>query len=261
MKSGLKKILVGTVIAASMILPTASCSKAGEVNKLEEKVLAQTVDYKTVMFGEKHLNYTYDSQFVIGILPELKKQGFSYLAVEINRNNSDDEFNDLMTDYVYGKIKREDMSRSIYLEIEGAAPGWLHLIDIARDNGFEIIPYDANFNEMTSFNHREEISLKNLKEMIFDKDPDAKVILYCGSAHLNEKEIVSEDIAEFEWNYGMIPNSDMRYKCIGNHLDDFTNGKNLTISLDPAYEIEYCDLDLGDRLNAARVIDEILGTD
>ena len=156
----------------------------------------------------------------------------------------------IFTDYISGKITKKDIKISKYHidleDLEECATGWLDLIDKAKEADMKVVLYDANYGGYSSFNEREEKSLKNLKEIIFNKHPDAKVIVYCGRKHLNEKEAYDPELVNWEKNMRLEnQNKDGKFKSIAYHLNKYTQGKTLTISLKGSDKyVKYCDIDL-----------------
>lgn len=242
MKRKLVSILAGFGFMISTCLPSYATNFTNQ-KKLEELVLSNSVKSKIVMFGEYHIRYRFDSDFVIGILPKLKEQGFNYFALELDRNPPEtNKLKKTLSDYASGKLTEMSLNW-IYPEDKSAA-GWFDLINAVKKADMEIICYDANENELTSWNDREEIAFKNLKELIFDKYPDAKVIIYCGASHLNEKPTYDEEARNWEQGNGLVNNDkDGRYTCLAFHMNKHTRGKTFTVCLVPFYKKpSYCDL-------------------
>jgi len=100
----------------------------------------------------------------------------------------------------------------------------------------QILFYDASEDEYESFNQRDKIAFENLKELIFDKDPNAKVIVYCGTKHINEKPTFEKSFAR--------PIGKESTKFLGFYLNEYTRGKNFTVSLCEysMYKPPHCDL-------------------
>ncbi|MBU4503066.1 MAG: hypothetical protein KKA79_10810 [Nanoarchaeota archaeon] len=273
--------LVGCTTIPKNNVPKNNFPKSREYTQLESLVLEKTKDNQTVMFGDKHLEYSKDSEFVINILPELKQQGFDYLALEIDTSTKDPDFSkkvkkfikkydkggyniaDLMKfsvglddeeldsidryflrnfiDYTDGRQKgfsffMRDVSRLI-------APGWKELVDAGKDNGFKIVLYDAAVGSYETFNERDEVSYKNLKERIFDNDHDAKVIIYCGSAHLGEDSLYDQNI--ILWDIIILDKTTGGlYNSIGYHLNKHTKDRNLAVDLSPSDDMPGVDISL-----------------
>ncbi len=246
MKTKLKQIFVAGLTALAL---TYGCAK----QDLENIVLSESSKSKVVMFGESHNEYRKDNDFVINILPKLKEQGYKYLALELVREPSgymEGIVSRLFTDYISGKITRKDITpsncRIDFEEIETFATGWLDLIDEAKELGMKVVLYDANHDEHSSFNKREEVAFKNLKELIFNKDPEAKAVIYCGRRHINEKEVYDPEVAKWEDSLFLLnPSKDRKFKSVAYHLNKYTQGKTLTVSLKGSDEyVKYCDIDL-----------------
>lgn len=224
--------------------------------KLEEIVLSNTAENKTVMFGESHKEYKRDSDFVRRLLPKLKKQGFNYFALEVKRNflknnlsdiskiilegygagtvtnygistlysllpekekkklneNLTDELNKIIAVYALGNLIRKNI-HPYWIDAEKEeVNGWFDLIDTVKKTNMKIVCYDTKSigEDDSAWNNREKTAFNNLKELIFNNDPNAKVIIYCGGYHINEK-----------------PSTNLDY--LGFYLDQFTEGKNFTI--------------------------------
>ena len=188
---------------------------------LKNEILTQSLSSKVIMFGEIHGRYTRDSNFVIGILPELKKQGYNYLALEMPRYTERiperESFIKSLVQYVDGEIIKEDIEPDDYYEISVFIAGWMDLIDKARSLDMKIVHYDDDVRdiEFEIDNKREAIASNNLKEQVFDKDPDAKMVVYCGAYHVSEENnsIAGRDIT---W--------------LAQHLNNLTGNSVFTVS-------------------------------
>lgn len=205
--------------------------------ELEDIVLEKALKSQVVMFGERHKTYRADNDFVIGIIPRLSEH-FAYLALELPRNSANTSLNNL-ADYANGKITRKDLNPDSVAKEKRDSAGWFDLIDSAREAGFKITCYDANHREVSSPNERERIASNNLNELIFDKNPDAKVIIYCGAMH------TSEDIEDS--TYGRYLGFPLFYNfedimCLGFHLNEKFKDKLFTVSLIIPYDTPDCDL-------------------
>ena len=204
--------------------------------------MSHSAKNQVVMFGEKHKAYTKDNYFVIDLLSKLKKQGFNYLALEFSRNPIT-EFSNSLTSYALDELTRDEISNSIKKQISIFAPGWLDLIDTARKYDMKIICYDVNPKEYKSWDHREKLAFNNLKELIFDKDPDAKIIVYCGGAHVNEKPRYSFIMVSWEQSRGLGNEEHKIFTSLACCLDKYTKGKTLTVFLEPTYNFPpNCDI-------------------
>lgn len=205
--------------------------------ELEEIVLSNSKNNKVVMFGEDHKKYRLDNDFVAEILPKLKKQGFQYLALEFDRKPSEqNSLRKILEDYAKGKVTREKIDQTWIDEEEYEATGWFDFIDSSRKSGMKIVCYDAE-KESEFWNDREKKAFNNLRELIFDKDKDAKVVVYCGSLHLNEKP--THKLHRI--NIGF-ENKDEIYECLAFHINNYTKGETLTVSLTSLLKPFYCDI-------------------
>lgn len=105
------------------------------------------------------------------LLKALNNKGYKYLAIEAVYKNRDSLLN-----FRGYPIKNDGYyTREPYFGL---------FIREALDLGFKIVSYD-NFET----NNREETQAKNIKKII-EKDSTAKIFVYAGIAHINEKETV-----------------------------------------------------------------------
>lgn len=208
---------------------------------LEEIVLSNSANSQTVMFGETHKKYRVDSDFVIGLLPRLKAQGFEYFALEMKRQPTC-MFHIIIREYALGRLKRKDIKPKWIRSEKKEATGWFDLIDAVKEAGMKIVCYDSHDLEYTSFNQREELSFNNLQELIFKENPDAKVIVYCGCLHTNEKSRHDPDVADWERRNRLLTKDYEKHKYLAVYLDEYTKDKNLTIDLANYYDPKDCDL-------------------
>jgi len=216
MKNIYKKVIVSALTAFAL-----SCSN--NKDNLEEIVLNKTPENQVVMFGERHGGCRLDNDFVANLLPELKEQGFEYLALETDMNPLSDEngtnrLRKLMSDYALNKLKRKNLTPLDFFFEKNFSSGWFDLIDAAQEQGYKIICYDPNQAERPSFREREKRAFENIKKQIFDKDPEAKVIIFCGSDHLNEIQVK---------NYSYDKGKEVRF--LGYHMKNYK--ETLTVNL------------------------------
>ena len=117
-------IIKSAVVAAglsALILANSGCvshsyqfQKTG--NKTKDIILEQAAQHQTVMFGEIHklndgdkIPYHQDNDFMISLLPELKKMGYDILVVE------DLEFvDDTIQRYASGENIEEEFQTLVY---------------------------------------------------------------------------------------------------------------------------------------------------
>lgn len=248
---GLKNLfaagLAALVLAAA---PARSEAYRNRDNAEEyEAVLERSRKSKVVVFGEMHGSYRADNDFVIDLLPDLKKQGFDYLAIEFSEkiippNTPQGKASyfyikkvdkpvkiiprlSSIEDYIDGKIGREQVDRDELLVMEHLGAGWMELIETAKLAGMKIVRYDGPSNVSYRINSqfRERVCFNNLKRLIFEKDPDARVVVYAGLFHANKKR--------FD-----------KTKWLAAYLNDYTGGKVLSVSLVSWFSesCKYCDM-------------------
>ena len=154
------------------------------------EVIVKAADrHSWIMFGEEHVRPQTRS-ILPQLLRELRKKGFSVLAVETLNE-------DLAATTRQGYA---DYSTGTYT----ADPVFAAGIREALRLGYKLVPYehverpaevppgDIHFLQ----NFRESGQARKLKERIFDKDPKAKVIVWAGRAHVLETSVKDE---QGEW--------------------------------------------------------------
>jgi hypothetical protein len=243
MKLALKKTYISLFIArvsvAAMMLQVTSANAIQSSESIESIVLNHSSKNKVIMFGGKHEAYRNDNDFVAELLPKLKEQGFEYLAIEFEKNPRKNSFHKIIQNYTYDILSIRDMRYMwIYRERVFCA-GTFDLIDTAKALGMRIVFYDADEGAYKFWYQREQIAFNNLRELIFNQDPDARVIVFCGALHINEKP--HDDI------YGAAPTGSYnKIKYLANYLDQDSRNRNFTVSLigwqDSEIIAPYCDL-------------------
>lgn len=111
-------------------------------------------------------------------------------------------------------------------DYSGALPGWAELTKSALDLGFKVIFFDEYPEDVGGYGTpRDNAMLNNLKEEIFDKDPDAKAVIYCGNWHSAEQPIYETSTHKEEETLGFL-------------LEKYTKGKNYSVILkyEPIFE-------------------------
>lgn len=136
--------------------------------------LLQTAEKsRVVMFGLDHGEPgeggdTRDGDFVAKMLPSLQRRGFNYLAIEAPL-------------FLNTYLRRENFKVKAQ-EIFG--PHWAEfgpVIQKARRLGMRLLFYDDP--QLGISDEREQAAFDTIKSSIFDKDPQAKVVVYSGAAH------------------------------------------------------------------------------
>ncbi len=188
---------------------------------LEQRILEGAKASQTVIFGENHYS-PYDDNYVAKLLPELKKLGYTYFAVELD-----------------GKYKDAPNYYKDVLESNKPNKPLSQLVKTAESVGMGIVFYDysreikgySSIKNKLIMSRREQKAFANLQEMIFDKDPKAKVVVFCGISHIAEKE------------YGLVANPEIcKIYWLGFFLEKYTCGKNLSVNLSSWYT-PYADID------------------
>ena len=157
-----KSSLNDTIIS---IITQKSLKGYSAVNQL---IQSQVKDQKLVMFNENHF-YPNHRKLLTKLLPEFKKFGFKYLALEALDYNQDSLLN---------AGKPMDLNTGFYTREQNFA----ELIRTAQSLGFEFVAYE-NFNEEKE---RELREAENLYKKTFAVDKNAKVIVLAGIAHITE---------------------------------------------------------------------------
>lgn len=134
-------------------------------------ILSRTGNEKMVMFNELH-HLPAHRAFLLSLLPELKAQGFGYLALEMLNNRSDRSLQELNL-------------RTGYFSVEPMAG---ELIRKAKSLGFKLIAYEDTLADNHSGTGRDAIQAAHLAG-IFQMDPGAKVVVLAGGAHISEQQI------------------------------------------------------------------------
>ncbi len=219
-------IWLSVLVCLALDLTTES-SSAGPIQNsenLQSVILDHSSKNNAIMFGGKHGSYRADNDFVAQLLPGLREQGFEYLALEFEKNPRKNSLHQIVQDYAHGKVTRENMPIAWISREKRYCAGTFDLIDVAKKLGMKIVFYDAGEGEYNSWGEREKISFDNLRELLFETDPDAKAVIFCGASHINEKphEDMSADLRKG-------PQGKIKYLAC--YIDEGSKGKNFTVSL------------------------------
>ena len=150
-----------------------------EVRDAVGYIVEEAKAHRIVMVNERH-HASADRLLTLALLEPLAKQGFRYLALETLSH--EDPINDrgypvgasgyYSNDVVFGEMIRSAIAL-----------------------GYEIIAYeemssqeieDPEADRQAQRNNREAWQARNIVNRTFDKDEDAKVLVHCGYAHLQE---------------------------------------------------------------------------
>jgi len=207
-----------------------------EKGNLDTVIIEHAKESRTVMFGEIHDTVLSgseppieDSRYVISLLPELKKIGYTYLALEVNE---DEKLKGHSSDIV--RFYKDCVSGKEPCEKEycHAKPGWIELLKSAMDLGYRIKFIDTPVGGTLGFSSRDARMFMKIKSEIFEKDEKAKVALYVGANHVIEQE-----------TYAGIYSHKGKRKPLGLLLDEYTNGKNYSVYMGHTYDTPAkCDL-------------------
>ena len=135
-------------------------------------IIEKSAEHQIVMINEAH-HVPQHRVLTYRLLKGLWEQGYRYLALEAL---SEDAEKKLAKEYV-----PEDAG---YYTVE---PVFANLVMHARQLGFKLVSYDYGSETQGGTDAREKNAAKNLREKIFDKTSDAKVVIHVGYAHINEK--------------------------------------------------------------------------
>jgi len=172
------------------------------------KLLRSAETSRVTMFGIAHGDWEggdkRDGEFVAGLLPHYKNNGFDYVAVECPSS---------LNDYLDKENFEEEAKRVFKNHWREFGP----VIMKARELGMTLFFYDNP--ELDISNEREQAALDALKSSIFDKDPRAKVVIYAGGSHA-----FPEPISVSFLNPTIV-------KTLRCHLDEAFKGKGEVVSV------------------------------
>lgn len=219
-------IWISVFVGLTVGIGTETCQarSSHDTEYLQTVILEHSSKSKVVMFGGKHGSYRADDDFVAQLLPQLNKQGFEYLALEFEKTPRKNSLHEIVQDYAHGKLIREDINIAWISREKRYCAGTFDLMDVAKNLGMNLIFYDADEGEYNSWKERERISFSNLKELIFEKDPNAKAVIFCGASHINEKpyEDMTKDVRK---------GSQEKIRYLACYIDKGSHANNFTVSL------------------------------
>jgi hypothetical protein len=163
-----------------------------------------------------------DSQYVITLLSKLRKIGYEYLALEVNKNTEEEGHSYDIVSFYKAYIAEGYCHEEEY---PNAKPGWIELIKEAIDIGYKIRFIDVF--QRNSFSHfpRDEAMFEKIREEIFDEDRNAKIIVYIGANHIGENETQNGI-----YLYGG------KQKPLGYYLNKYTKGNNYSVYMGNTYD-------------------------
>lgn len=191
-------------------------SPSQSIESVDSIILENAAKSKTILFGEFH-KFSGDSDYVITLLRRFKRLGFSYLGLEaVKKPKEIDKHSQAVSKLIQDYKKGVSFNLNNY---HGAFSGWPEFIKAALDLGFKIILFDEYPENVGGYGTpRSNAQLDNLKKEIFDKDPNAKAIIYGGNWHCPEQPIYSKKTQKKE-------------ETLSSLLEQYTKGRNYSIAL------------------------------
>lgn len=200
-----------------------------------------------LMLGERHDNLS-AKKFATSMLKPLKKQGYFDIALELNTN-----FQKHIDNFMAGKISEEELLKLTIVKTpfgidakpleEGCSINLIkeckklglnvHCIDSRGDENFfsKMLELQSNLDikGMMSYTYSQDENIfNNLNNRIFQKRPDAKVLIYIGQAHIDKmptKENPQTRLRQFIDKSGKTVNS--LYICTPENINNFVDTKNV----------------------------------
>jgi hypothetical protein len=140
----------------------------------ESEILKRSQLHQIVMFNEAH-DIAQHRVLTFRMLSGLWNQGYRYFAAESLNSSASSQVNKGYVTNNIGYYTRESTYANLVLK--------------AKEIGFEIISYDLHKpSKLNTIDERETNSALTIKEKVFDKDPNAKIIIHVGYSHINEEE-------------------------------------------------------------------------
>ena len=140
----------------------------------ESEILKRSQLHQIVMFNEAH-DIAQHRVLTYRMLSGLWKQGYRYFAAESLNSSASSQINKGYVTNNIGYYTRESIYANLVLK--------------AKEIGFEIISYDMHKpSKLNTTDERENNSALTIKEKVFEKDPNAKIIIHVGYSHINEEE-------------------------------------------------------------------------
>jgi len=153
-------------VAADTTIPTEAQWKVADA---ADVIVRQAADHHIVLINEAHHD-AHTRQLTLALLPRLRALGFNYFAAEA----------------LLDKDARL-MHRGYPTKTSGSEylhePSYGDIVRTAIKLGFKVVSYDADSRDMSE---RETGQAKNLYEKVFAKDPDARLFVHAGYAHIDK---------------------------------------------------------------------------
>lgn len=133
-------------------------------------IIQKAKENQVIIFNEAHYNPR-NRVFITSLLKDLKNAGYNYFAVETFTNDS-----------TFSKGKHPNLQTGYYT----MEPEFGNLVREALNLGFLFFPYEDTTGARGK--EREVSEAKNIASL-FKKEPNVKVIIYCGFDHIFEDSI------------------------------------------------------------------------
>ena len=151
----------------NLVLPTTTEWQATDAADAIAKLAA---DRHIVLINEAHHN-AHTRQLTLALLPRLRAMGFTYFAAEAL---GDKDPGLMQRGYPIKESGSEYLREPLYGEI----------VREAIRLGFIIVPYDDAIDDTVAA--REAGQANNLYQRVFTKDPQARLFVHCGYAHIDK---------------------------------------------------------------------------
>ncbi len=150
----------------SATLPTAAEWKSDDAAEVIARLAA---DRRIVLINEAHHD-AHTRQLTLALLPRLRALGFNYFAAE-----------------ALGSKDTKLMARGYPVASSGTEylhePSYGDIVRVAMKMGFTIVPYDV---DDPAIQEREAGQANNLYRKVFSKDPNARLFVHSGYAHIDK---------------------------------------------------------------------------
>lgn len=147
------------------------------------EILERAKTHKIVMVNEAH-DIAQHRVLTYRLLKGLWKQGYRYFAAETLSSSATLQIDKGFITKQVGYYTREAL--------------YANLVLTAKEIGFEIVSYDQHKpSKLNTIDERETNSALTLKEKVFDKDPDAKIIIHVGYSHINEEKWLASKLQKY----------------------------------------------------------------
>lgn len=154
---------------AHKIYKTASGLKDIEHVSARRFIHLEAKTHRVIMINEAFAKPLHRA-FTLSLLPDLYRQGFRYLAMEMLNNFSD------------SSLSRVTMHTGYY----ACEPVAAELIRTARAIGFTLVPYEDTAAAVHTATQRDSVQASNIYAVL-KKDTAAKILVHASFAHISKK--------------------------------------------------------------------------